>query len=194
MKRLLALILTTVTLPFSTTFALVLTGFGTGDFTVNSGVSNFTTITPGGSSLAVSGNDSPGNTFGGAFGPITFTLSSTSTVQLTMAVVGTNPNAAFSVNIYSGDLSSSKQYTGFTGSFGSSQTTVTLTPNILGNTGASSFTTISFFDFTTAGTGNTISLTFDTLAAVPEPSTYTLMAMGSLVFGGIFLKRKLGRI
>ncbi|MEO7931895.1 MAG: PEP-CTERM sorting domain-containing protein [Chthoniobacterales bacterium] len=167
--------------------AIVITGFGsTGEsgasaFTVDTNNTNFNTSGQTAFTLPATGTDS--NVLIGTFTPINIT--GNSTIQLTLAVSGTNPNSAFTVRLYSSDFSF-RTYSGFLSSFGSSQTTVVLTPG----SGTITGNTVVAFGFFGGGSGNSLNLTFDTITAVPEPSSYVLMIIGAMVLSRIAFKRR----
>jgi len=165
--------------------AILITGFGTtaeppaSAFTIDGATSNFTTITQTALNTNVVGTDTT-QIFAGTFG--TINIAGLNTIQLTATLTGTNAATNFSVDLFNAALSESRLYSGNLISFVSgSPTTVVLT--FVSET--ASFNDIGAFQYTGNGTGSLpVNITFDSLEAIPEPSTYALLALGlgSLVF------------
>jgi hypothetical protein len=99
---------------------------------------------------------------------------------------GSNPNMGFNVQVWNADFSDNMYFAGNTATATSTAAYIPLTFDsgntaILANPGN---IIISWND------GGTPSVTMNSLAAVPEPSTYALMALGGLVLFFIARRRK----
>jgi len=164
--------------------AILITGFGStaeapaSAFTVDGANSTFPTITQAAFNTNVVGNDL-GQIFAGTFSSIN--IAGLNTIQLTGTMSGTNAASIFSVDLFNGAQNQTRTYSGNLSGFGTgSPATVVLT--FVSET--ASFNDIAAFVFTGAGAGAAVNFTFDSLEAIPEPSTYALLALGlgSLVF------------
>jgi len=171
--------------------AILITGFGStaeapaSAFTIDVATSNFTTITQAAFNTNVVGNDNA-QIFAGTFSSIN--IAGLNTIRLTGTMSGTNAASNFSVDLFNGALNQTRTYSGNLSGFGSgSPATVVLT--FVSETAP--FNDIAAFSFTGAGTGDAVNFTFDSLEAIPEPSTYALLALGlgSLVFFRMRSKR-----
>lgn len=99
---------------------------------------------------------------------------------------GTNPNMGFNVQLWNSDFSENIYFAGNTA-------TATATPDYIpltfdsGNPGVLSNPSTLIISWNDGGTPN---VTMSSLAAVPEPSTYALMALGGLVLFFMVRRRK----
>lgn len=107
---------------------------------------------------------------------------------LTMAIVGTNPNLPFTVELFDGDFNISL-YNGSTPNIVDGIALLTLGSTDVGF----SFANIIGFQFTWGGTGSEAgtTVTVTDFVAVPEPSTYALLSLGALALGGYAARRRL---
>ncbi|MDZ4789086.1 MAG: PEP-CTERM sorting domain-containing protein [Blastochloris sp.] len=166
--------------------AILITGFGStaeapaSAFTIDNLTTNFTTTTQAALNTSVAGTDST-QIFAGTFA--TINIAGLNTIQLTGTLSDmTNAATNFSVDLFNAALTHSRTYSGNLNSFVlNSSTTVVLT--FVSET--LSFNDIGGFQYTGNGTASLpVNFTFDSLEAIPEPSTYALLALGlgSLVF------------
>jgi len=143
-------------------------------YTLNTSSTQFSSIT-----------DNAGNQISWVFNtPFTLDNIDSQNLFLNFSLSGTNPNSAFHVDLYDVSFESFYTFTGTTTSASSTTSDVALTISSLSGASFSSFAAAALvFD----GTGSAISsMTVSNLnySAVPEPSTYALMALGGL---GLFL-------
>jgi len=171
--------------------AILITGFGStaeapaSIFTIDA-ASNFTTITQVAFNTNVVGNDNA-QIFSGSFSSIN--IAGLNTIQLTGTLFGVNALSNFTVELFNSDFSQSRNYSGnLSGFVSGSPATVVLA--FVSETAA--FNGIGGFQYTGNGTGDPVNFTFDSLEAIPEPSTYALLALGlgSLVFFRMRSKRR----
>lgn len=151
--------------------------------------------TPGTST--VSGNDAGGALLfptEGAFAPVNLTTLnnySGNPANLLLNITGfvtTSPGGAFTLTLE--DSASNLSATPFTwASFTTSSSTVSVpinvTPSFLWNN-------VVGWTLDAGGTGNPVNATFTSLdvTAVPEPSTYALLALSGLAIGGYLIRRR----
>jgi hypothetical protein len=98
----------------------------------------------------------------------------------------TNPNMGFNIQVWSSDFNKNLYFAGSTASATSTASFIPLTfdsgdTSVLANPGV---VIVSWND------GGTPNVTMNSLAAVPEPSTYALMALGGLALFFIARRRK----
>ena len=143
-------------------------------YTLNPSSTQFSSIT-----------DNAGNQISWLFNtPFTLANIDSQNLFLNLSLSGTNPNSAFHVDLYDPSFTNVYTFTGTTTSASSTTSDVALTYSSLSGSAFSSFAAAALvFD----GTGSAISsMTVSNLnySAVPEPSTYALIALGGL---GLFL-------
>lgn len=133
-----------------------------------------------------------GDTFynASAFGPVNWTSSNGLYIRSTIT---TNPNLPFTVNLFDSGFNQVATYTGATNNFttGTNQADSTSYSylNLVAN-GSPSLSSVAYFQFTFDGGGAT-NITLNAVStAVPEPSTYALMAIGGLVVFFMVRRRK----
>jgi hypothetical protein len=164
--------------------AATITGFGNTDFTVE-GFSTFSTITPGASSVTVAGTTT--QSLSGSFLPVNITGSALE-LSLNARVIGANPGDLITITLFDDEFES-QSYQANLSLFGNSGFTAVSIP-VLGilndqlNLTSIGGLTISF------GGNDAISMEFDTLQSIPEPSTYALLGLGGLAFWA--LRRRMG--
>jgi len=160
-----------------------LVSLGTSTFTVEPSATT-ALYSQNASGIVFNGSYVLGNTLGG-----TFTLSDWSSPSLTefgmvMSINGVNPNLPFAVEFYDGSFNVINKYEGFTVGAGSTPTYIPMT---LLQPGTGNLTQVAGIQFTWNGDG-AIDATVQSVAAVPEPSTYALLALGAAL-GGYVLRR-----
>lgn len=135
----------------------------------------------------VNGADDIGNSWSGGWAS-TWNLSSNDNLQINITGP-TFPTSTFSVTLFSADQGGgdflSKTFDGDFSQAGVVGNNYSLTFN-----SGDSFTAVSGFTFTSAGSGENMNISFNNLSVIPEPSTYALMALGGLVLFYIARRRK----
>jgi hypothetical protein len=105
-----------------------------------------------------------------------------------MSVTGTNPDLFFSLTLYDDSFAPINTYGGSTFGLTSTPSLVSLT---LDGPGTGNFSAVTGALLTWGG-GGTINTTASEVVAiaVPEPSTYALLALGGLALGAYRLRRR----
>ena len=99
----------------------------------------------------------------------------------------TNPDIGFSLELLDGGFNSIGTWSGDTTGVTGTPSYVTLAPDTAGF----DYSSIGGFFFTWTGPGSeSINATVSTIAVVPEPSTYALLALSGLAFGGYIIRRR----
>ena len=169
---------------FNASHALQITDFSDVGFLVDE-TSSFSTISPNGTNIFVSGTDFL-EALVGTFAPVD--IAGFSDITLTGSVSGENPNSTFSIYLFNSAFDQYREYSGFTLDFGATSTTVFLT--FVSET--ASFTDIAGFQFIGGGIGSPLSFTFESVDAIPEPSVYALSSMA--LAGAYLLRRRQGKV
>lgn len=143
----------------------------------------------------VSGNDSAGALlYPSSFSPVNLTLVDANPANLAIAITGfvtTAPPGAFTISLEDGNISSLDSITTFSwSSFGTSSSTVTVSIGTLPV--GFQWTNVVNWNLNAGGSGDPVNATFTKLAvtAVPEPSTYALLAISGVAFGGYVIRRR----
>lgn len=163
----------------TTQAVVIITGFGTGDFTAT-----FTDFTPSqtATTYQIIGNDL-NSLYGSISTPVNISGSMTS-LSLLGTFTGTAANN-FQMELFDADGDSRIYQGNWSGFTPSVPTSVSL--GFLSETGTFNGTVVSI-GFITAGSGlGSVNLVLDTLTAVPEPSTYALLVGG---LAGIWALRR----
>jgi len=160
--------------------ALMITDFGTGQF-ADGGSSGFTQTS---ATASFSGLDNGTSFFLGSFAPVNLTGLSSSLVLT--GTQSTSNNSLFVLQLYDGV--NFQDYNGNWGSFITGNST-SVALSIGSITSGFNFSQVQGLNILFGGTGNAITMTFDSLTTViPEPTTYaTLFGAASL---GLVVWRK----
>lgn len=165
---------------------LLLTGFGTGDFS-DAGSSGFSQNT---TSATFSGSDQSG-AFLGTFEPVDVTALGSDTQLAITATISTANNTAFVIEIFDG--TNFQGFTGFWSDFTLNTPTTVYLP--MSNTVSAEFdyTQVQGIQIQFGGTGSTLTVSFDTLeimtVPVPEPATFATFA-GMAMLGMAVVRRR----
>jgi hypothetical protein len=104
-----------------------------------------------------------------------------------MTLTGVNPNFSFTVEFSDASFASINQYQGTTAGLGASPTVVPLT---LSSPGTGNLAGVEYVQFFWGGGGSAVNTTMTEIVGVPEPSTYAMLAMSGLAFGGYIIRRR----
>lgn len=166
-----------------------LTDMGQTSFSIDDDISSLPyTQTP--TSLKFDTGFSLGATVGGVWNPEgakDWSSYSLTDFGIIAAIVGTNPNTPFTIEFYDSNLDIANTFTGSTSGIGASPT---FSPILFSLAGSGQMDDIIGIGFT-FDSPDTIDMTWDSIAVVPEPSTYLLLALGLIACAtSIFIKTK----
>lgn len=177
-----------------------LTTFGSNDYLVDGG-STTATYSQGSSSLTFNYSPGFGDTIGGqtVVGGVTPTIldwsaytnpASYTGFGITMSLIGTNNNIPFTLALLDDSFATVASYQGSTAGLSS---TPSIAPLSLTPGGNANFASIAGMQFTWDGPGSqAVNTTLTTMVAiaVPEPSTYFLLAISGVALGSYVMRRR----
>jgi hypothetical protein len=183
MKKILTAAALTVAVSSSSIAQIDLVSLGSGTFTVDPGATT-ASYTQSASGVLFNGAYALGDTLGGTFA--TQDWSAYTDFEVKMTLTGTNPNLPFSVQFYDASFNVINTYGGTTVPLVAGTPTYAPLSIVIPGTGV--LTSVAGAQFTWDGAG-TINTTVESIA-VPEPSTYALLALGGLALGAYRLRRR----
>lgn len=171
-----------------------LASFGSTSLTVDP-VSTTATYTQTASGITFQPSVSFGDTLGGEFIASAYNWSAYNPTSPGIAwfakvsiLSGANPNLPFTLNLIDTVAGTSLNLDGdTTGATSGSYIALTLNPTDPGS--ASALSSVNFVQLTWNNGGN-LNVSVEGVAAVPEPSTYALLALGGLALGGYVMRRR----
>lgn len=185
MKKLLTAVTLATSLAVSSYAQIDLVSLGSSTFTVDPGATT-ASYTQSASGIIFNGSYSLGDTLGGTFATQDWSNPAYTEFGVTMTLTGANPNLPFSVQFYDASFNVINTYGGTTVPLISGSPTYT--PLSLNIPGTGVLTSVAGIQFTWDGPG-TINTTVESVAAVPEPSTYALLALSALAVGAYRFRR-----
>ena len=109
--------------------------------------------------------------------------------EIKMTLLGGSPTSVpFSVGLFDSSFNSISLYDGSTDTLTTVGSTVSV-PLTLSLAGNNLFNDVQYLQITWNGSG-AVNTDFQTMVGVPEPSTYALLAISGLAFGGYVVRRR----
>jgi hypothetical protein len=169
-----------------------LTSFGSAAFTVDS-LSTTAPYSQTASGIVFGPTITFGDTLGGSFAS-TFNWSTYNPFAappanwfVKMSISGANPNLPFTLNLVNSVGETLVNFDGDTSALSGGYVPLTLSTTDPGSASALSAISMAQFTWNNGAAG---SVTLEGVAAVPEPSTYALLALGGLALGGFAMRRR----
>lgn len=112
-------------------------------------------------------------------------------IALLMSVSGANPNVPISIEFFDSSFNTIDLWESTTAGLTSTPTYVTLSLGTPGSTPTGDYSDVASFNIAfSVGESTAINSTISTVAVVPEPSTYALLALSGLALGGYAMRRR----
>ena len=172
----------------------ILAPLGTNNFTVDGGsttasysqtATNLTLVTP------FTVGDTLGGVFSTAYNWSAYSNTNSFTFGLLMSATGASPGIPFTVEFFNAALDTIvNTYTGDASGLSASPAFVTMSLSL---PGSGDFSSIGGMQFTWDG-GGTGTVVVDSVAVVPEPTTWAMLIFGGVLFGGLALRRRLASV
>lgn len=163
-----------------------LVGLGTDTFTIDPGSVTAVNYSQSASALIFNGAQADAATLGGTFATQDWSNPIYTGFGMVMSLSGANPNLSYSVQFYDAGFGVINTYTGSTVGLTSTPSFSPLTLAIGGTGILSSVAGVQF----TWDTGGTINTTVQGVAAVPEPSTYAMLALAAIGVSAYRMRRR----
>jgi hypothetical protein len=192
-KKAPVVLLTLLSLSFAAAPALAqtntLAALGTDNFTVDGG-STTAAYSQTATNLTLVSPFTLGDTLGGVFSSTydwsAYSNASTFTFGLFMSAAGASPGIPFTVEFFNGALDDIVNT--YSGDASGLSTSPTFVPMSLSLAGSGDFSSIGGLQFTWDG-GGTGTVVVDSIAVVPEPSTWALLFLSAALCGGLVWRR-----
>lgn len=131
----------------------------------------------------------PGTFTAGILDWSAYTNAPYTTFGLNMSVSGTNPETDFTFDLIDSGFNTIASYSGGTTGLGGTFSLVELSQTSVGSGAFNDVFAVAFTWNGTMSSPNTVTIE-SVYAVVPEPSTYALLAMSGLAFGGYVIRRR----
>lgn len=119
----------------------------------------------------------------------TYTNAPYITFALNMSVSGSNPNTSFAMDLIDSGFNTIATYGGTTTGLGGTLSLVNLSLDAIGSGAYNDIIALGFTWDGSMSAPNTVTVE-SVYAVVPEPSTYALLAVSGLAFGGYVMRRR----